>query len=153
MLLLNMTALQNGYQVDMSPSYREVDLRGGLPAQRADIGSADYTVRVNWIVDNTTQEALEAFYRSVTLSGEKFLCPLVVENFTVINYVAEFVPGTLQFSEYSSMQRIASAVLMVEPVANASADESLIELYETYQSEGGNVLQLLAKLVNEDLPA
>lgn len=153
MLQLNLTALQDGYQVDMTPSSRQVELRGGLPSERADLGLSDYTVRVTWVVDNETQQALETFYRAVTLSGEKFLCSLVVEDFTVKTYVVEFAPGSLEFSEHEATQRLASAVLLVEPAAEPEEDEALLDIYEIYGEEAADVLNLLAQLVNEDLPS
>lgn len=154
MLSLQLTALEEGYAVSFQPAASLVDIEGGLPHTRLDTLDPDYTVSVSWLLDNVKMPAFDAFYRNISYSGDSFLASLLVEDFSIRSYECQFIPGSVAMTEVSSQQRIVTATLAVAPSGayTMADDNAVMDLYEEYGEEGSQVLDLLAILVNEDLP-
>jgi hypothetical protein len=151
---LNLCPLQNGYSFTLSEEAIATVLRGGKPRIRQDIIGAWKVVNVSWNLDMFKYDYFMAFYRSSINHGTlPFDIDLIVDNASLAEYTAQFIPGSISIPEISGGRRVITAQLFVKPLAiDSNFDESLVLMYELYGDQALNIINLLGITVNTYLP-
>lgn len=155
---LGLRPLQSGYSAQASRE-AAVDLQalpGGRSRVRAGHIGTSSNVSVKWALTRDRYSQLMAFMRTtlVSQSGE-FTIDLVLDSSTPLRYTARLVPGSLRLDGWQGNKAQVSADLEVEQMAFTSdEDNAIMEIYEEYpDGSAGDILALLADLVNNQLPA
>ncbi len=153
---LQLLASKAGYAVaESSDAILSAKVGAGLPRQRLDFKNAPQRVNVSFKLDPGQYRYWRAFWRNGVFFGSlPFLIDLIIDDYELAEYEAMFVPGSVQLADVSGLRYQISAVLDVKPNAgDESYDAGLVMIYEEYGEEGDEIINLLAEVVNEDLPA
>lgn len=153
---LNLLPSKAGYTVtESAEAVLRAKVGAGLPRQRLDFASAPQQVAVTFSLDQGQYRYWRAFWRNGIAYGTlPFLIDLTIEDYELAEYEAMFVPGSVSLADVSGLRYQISGVLDVKPnVADMEYDDALIMLYGLYGDDAKNMLNLLATLVNEDLPS
>lgn len=143
-----------GYSVrENTGEFLQVTLDGGVPKTRRNIVGAWKAVDCRWIFDVVQLRAFEELYYYFSATGGPFEIPLVLSG-PLKEYKAVFTPRSKKISNPRGHYYEVTATILVEP---NDFDESTISkwmLIDEYGSleEAEEVLNLLEKLVNVDLP-
>jgi hypothetical protein len=107
---------QANYAGDFGNQVVDVKLEGGASRFRADEQGAVFIVNCRWQCDATNFNYLTAFYRTaVNFGALPFNIDLLLDNNTMNNYVAHFVPGTFGLDSNSGETYVMKAQLEVCP--------------------------------------
>lgn len=146
---------QAGYSVDYGQASLYVELSGGPGASRRDFLGNVARVSVSWSLPTSEANYLLSFRRSATnYESEPFLIDLCIDEAEIKEYEAKFIPGSFRLIGYRGNERSYAAELEVKPsMGDVDYDAALVMMYDNYGENGGEILNLLEELVNEDLPA
>ena len=149
---LELRPLRTSYGATHPDSSHYVRLEGGLGKNRLDQLGSSATVAVRWALTALEYQYFLAFWRTLEEGALPFLIDLVLEGPDLVEYVAQFLPGTVGTSEPSPEAFTVDATLEVEPsVPDPETDQSIVDLFTVYGLDGPSVLDRLAQFVNEDL--
>lgn len=91
-------------------------LDGGASRYRRDILGATSIVNAAWILGTNDYKYMRSFYRALTLKGAKpFLIDLILDEPTLTEHKAYFVPGSFQLTGQKGLTYWVSAQLEVYP--------------------------------------
>lgn len=121
-----------GYAVERGSEVLSVALDGGASKLRRDVLNASFKVNVSFVLDPTEYNYLNAFFRTATEHGSlPFEIDLILDNTTLTEYTARFVPDTFKLTAQKGLTYYVGAVLEVESLPdNATADQAIIDAYE-----------------------
>jgi len=118
---------QSGYKAKYGKTVVSAQLDGGAGRYRADQLGASFTVDVKWTVNLTNFNYLSAFYRRAVAFGSlPFTIALMIDNGSMNNYQAYFVPDTFQLASQTGLQYVISATIEVMPNAAYAGDDDTI---------------------------
>lgn len=143
-----------GYSVQDGEDVIAIELDGGAGRYIRDKWGSTSRVSVTWTLLPAQHQYLRAFYNTIIQKGAlPFLCDLILDDPQPIEHVCRIVPKTMNLGSQQGYAYISSCTFEVEPITpDAELDETLVMLYEEYGEGYGDIINLLAKLVNEDLP-
>src|SRR5512140_319198 len=84
----------SGYAVELGNEALVAEFGGGLGRYRADTIGAASKASVTWIVGSTDYRYLVAFYNTHRGGAKPFLINLILNDSTLTEYTAHFIPGT-----------------------------------------------------------
>lgn len=144
----------SGYSVQDGADVIAVQLDGGSGRYIRDKWGSTSAVTVTWTLLPAQHQYLRAFYNTTIQKGAlPFLCDLILDDPEPIEHVCRIVPGTMTLGSQQGYAYISSCTFEVEPItADADTDAALVMLYEEYGEGYADIINLLAELVNEDLP-
>lgn len=144
----------SGYAVQRSEGVvKQTAVVGGAPRSRLDQFRATSIVSVTWKVRPDDFDVLMAFWRANVASP--FTADLVLDSGYVDTYVCRFVPGSVKIGGLNGGSFVVNGQFEVEPLpVDNDADNSILDMYEEYGSEGGiaDILTLLDLIANHDMP-
>ncbi len=144
--------LQRGYAPEVANNILEQELMGGFARQRVQFINNVHTVTASVMLDDKgKQQYWWAFWRSHQENPRPFLWRLIVDDTEMTTYVCQFVAGSLRLNERDGKVYSVSFGLRLKPNnTGTDFDETIIGLWES--GDPRKLLNLLEKLVNEDLP-
>ena len=144
--------LQRGYTPEVANNLLEQQLMGGFARQRVQFVNNVHTVTASVMLDEKIkQQYFWAFWRSHQANPRPFLWRLIVDDTDMTTYVCQFVAGSLRVNERDGKVYSVSFGLRLKPNHTGKGfDETIIGLWES--GDPRKLLNLLEKLVNEDLP-
>lgn len=144
--------LQQGYTPDVANNLLEQALMGGFARQRMQFINNVHTVTASVMLDEKIkQQYWWAFWRSHQKNPRPFLWRLMVDDVEMTTYVCQFVADSLNIGERNGKVYSVSFSLRLKPNnTGKDFDETIIGLWES--GDPRKLLNLLEKLVNEDLP-
>ncbi|KAA0929487.1 hypothetical protein FQ082_01835 [Psychrobacter sp. ANT_H56B] len=144
--------LQRGYTPEVANNLLEQRLMGGFARQRVQFVNNVHTVTPSVMLDEKIkQQYFWAFWNSHQKNPRPFLWRLMVDDVEMTTYVCQFVAGSLQIGERDGKVYSVSFTLRLKPNhTGTDFDETIIGMWES--GDPRKLLNLLAKLVNEDLP-
>jgi len=151
---------QAGFDASFGDGSSSISLEGG--SDRYQPGPDNQSDRVNsvWVLRGQNYSAFMGFWRKMRRrGGGPFLIDLSLQSHEMVEYMAYFVPKSLKLISRQGVVFTVSA--QMEVLAQAEFDDesldywaSLVTLLVIYGSipAANEILSLLQKLVNEDLP-
>ena len=144
--------LQSGYRPEVANNLLEQELMGGFSRQRVQFVNNVHTVATSVLLeDKGKQQYFWAFWRSHQTNPRPFLWRLMVDDTEMTTYVCQFVAGSLQIGERDGKVYSVSFNLRLKPNNTGKEfDQEIIDIWNN--GDPSKLLNLLEKLVNEDLP-
>ena len=144
--------LQRGYTPEPANNLLEQTLMGGFARQRVQFVNNVHTVTVSVLLsEKIKQQYFWAFWNSHQKNPRPFLWRLIVDETSVATYVCQFIAGSIQIGERDGKAYSVSFGLRLKPNNTSNDfDQTIIDLWES--GDPRKLLNLLEKLVNEDLP-
>jgi|GEM_PF-5648579 len=155
MAKLLLVPLIQGYSYAPKDEVVSIDLDGGAPRKRLDKLGSYGDVNCQFILDGDQYRYFMAFYRTRIKSGAlPFTIDLKTEDAFLVEHEALIKKNSLKLTQHKANLFYISLGLEVKPITRDEAeDELLIELYETYGADYGDVINALEQFVNVDMPA
>lgn len=142
---LVLTPLRSSYSVTDGAEVIRTDVAGGKPRYRRDIMGAASAVDVEWLVSRAEYDYLRAFYKSVVTEGSRwFFVDLILDEQTLTEHEAMFIPGSMALSNVAGGYCTVTAQLDVMPIER---DYDIDSLYVALVGEFG--LSEWERLCNE----
>ena len=144
--------LQRGYTPKIANNLLEQELMGGFARQRIQFVNNVHTVMPTVMLDDALKEQyFWAFWDSHTEHNPRpFLWRLIVKGAAQV-YSCQFIAGSLQLNERDGKVYSVSFGLRCKPKPNNQEfDQDIIDIWN--DGDPRKTLNLLEKLVNEDLP-
>jgi len=143
-----------GYSVTDGKEVIAIQLDGGAARYRRDILNANSKVTCQWSFDRDEYQYMRSFYKTATSNGSlPFLIDLALDEPTLTEHQAYFVPGSVMLREQRGHLYVVSAELDVKPIPrDAAYDEGVVMIWSNYAPEPAVFLNALEQLVNVDLP-
>ena len=144
--------LQRGYTPEPANNLLEQALMGGFARQRVQFVNNVHTVTVSVLLsEKIKQQYFWAFWKSHQKNPRPFLWRLIVDETSVATYVCQFIADSIQVGERDGKVYSVSFGLRLKPNNTSNDfDQTIIDLWES--GDPRKLLNLLEKLVNEDLP-
>jgi len=115
-----------GYAIQHAPETVGVKLEGGLSRVRKDIIDGAELVNVQWRLNGTDYNAFWLFIKQNLNNGaDRFSIDLFLKTNTLLEYTAQFVPGTLRLQQQRGDSYTLVAQLEVLPTATNLGPGSL----------------------------
>ena len=145
---------QRGYQVQLRPAAISQRLRGGLSRARLDISGPDRRVAVTYGISRADLASWTAFIDRLSFTGEVIKLDLIIDGFGLLEYDCQVIPGSFSVNYISGSR--ADVSFQVDAFASSSfsvaGDNTRMDLFDIYGDDTETIIELLAQLVNEDLP-
>lgn len=121
----------SAYSVTDGKEIVVTQLDGGAGRYRRDILGATSTVNASWILNEDSYKYLRSFYRALTLKGAKpFLIDLILDEPTLTEHKAYFIPGSMQLTAQKGLTYWVSAQLETQPAEiDYDAEAAFAALY------------------------
>ena len=144
--------LQRGYTPEPANNLLEQALMGGFARQRVQFVNNVHNVTASVLLsEKIKQQYFWAFWNSHQKNPRPFLWRLIVDETSVATYVCQFIADSIQVGERDGKVYSVSFGLRLKPNNTSSDfDQTIIDLWES--GDPRKLLNLLEKLVNEDLP-
>ena len=148
----------SSYSVADGKEVVATQLDGGAARYRRDILGATSTVNAAWILGTNDYKYMRSFYRALTLKGAKpFLIDLILDEPTLTEHKAYFVPGSFQLTGQKGLTYWVSAQLEVYPAEiNYDYEAAFAALYgefgENWQAEFVVIENQLNQIINFEIP-
>lgn len=143
---------QQSYSANIGDGVISQILDGGADRYRRSLKGVMHVVSSRWVVNKVGYQYLMAFYRVWARNPSKpFIAKLCVDNAPVEDYQC-FFSGAPTLTEKNGKVFTVTATLKVKPLA---VDEAMDDLIVEVGNDGedlASLMNLLEKLVNEDLP-
>ncbi len=150
---LNIPVPQEGYSIDDGQAVLMAKLNSGPSRFRLDMLGAPLVISISLMLEPYQYQYWRAFYRSTITRGSlPFLLDLVVEDQAVDEYQVQIMPGTLRTSIRGTVHIVEFQVEAKTAQDDPEEDATILMLYDLYGVEAADILNLLAKLANVDLP-
>lgn len=144
--------LQAGYTPKVANNLLEQELMGGFARQRLQFVNNVHTVNPSVMLNDALKEQyFWAFWDSHTEHNPRpFLWRLIIKGKAQV-YSCQFIAGSLNENERSGKVYSVSFGLRIKPKpSNQEFDQTIIDIWN--DGDPRKMLNLLEKLVNEDLP-
>ena len=159
MNVLPFMPLQAGYGAQFNDGVSRIPLPGGRGRNRVTSTGDSDLVHVSWNLTGRDYSAFMGFYREWGSTAEAFQVDLMLHSHQLKRYTASFIPKSVQLVEKKGPHFVVSAQLEVYALPEFTDVDLdywrrvvlLLIIYGGYE-QASEVLNLLAKLVNEDLP-
>lgn len=124
----------SSYSVTDGEEVVTTKLDGGAARYRRDLLGSTSTVGVSWILRPDQFKYIRSFYRALTLKGSKpFLIDLILDEPTLTEHKAFFIPGSMQLTNQSGHTYYVSAQLEVYPAEiDYDAEVAFAALFAEY---------------------
>lgn len=144
--------LQRGYTPEVANNLLEQALAGGFARQRIQFVNNVHTVNASVLLDDKSkQQYFWAFWRSHQTNPRPWLWRLIVDDTEMTTYVCQFIAGSLRVNERDGKVYSVSFGIRIKPNNTGNDfDETIVALWN--DGDPRKLLNLLEKLVNEDLP-
>ena len=144
--------LNRGMTFQPANNLLEQQLVGGFARQRVQFVNNVHTVSATVSLhDKARQQYFWAFWRSHTLNPRPFLWRLMIDDTEMTTYQCQFVANSIQVQERNGVVYRASFSVRCKPKpVDYEFDQSIIDAWES--GSGSEIVNLLEKLVNVDLP-
>ena len=145
--------LQSGYQPQPYNPVLEQALLGGFARQRVNFINGVHVVSASVMLPSQAYaQYFWAFWRKhAQYALSPFLWRLTVDDVEMTDYQCQFIPDSLKIGERNGTVYSASFSVRCKPKpANLAFDQSIIDTW--LNGNGLQTVNLLAKLVNQDLP-
>lgn len=144
--------LNRGMTFQPANNLLEQQLMGGFARQRVQFVNNVHTVNTTVSVhDKVRQQYFWAFWRSHTLNPRPFLWRLMIDDTEMTTYQCQFVANSVQVQERNGVAYRASFSVRCKPKpVDHEFDQVIIDVWEN--GDGADLVNLLEKLVNVDLP-
>lgn len=152
---LYLSVPQEGYSFDDGDAVLRAKVSSGPSRLRLDMLDAPMSVAVQLVLEPQEFNYWQAFRRTTLKHGSMpFLIDLVIDSSDVEEYQAQIVPGSIKtgIQGTAHLVQMELEVLMSETPPTADYDTSIVMLQGLYGVRVPNVLNLLEKLANYDLP-
>ncbi|ADP17335.1 hypothetical protein AXYL_04015 [Achromobacter xylosoxidans A8] len=152
--------IQAGYAPALGDGSQRIALEGGSGRYRAGVQSMAHTLQATYVVFGEEYGLLMGFWRKMRrIGGGPFYADLTIDSSLSNRYVAHFIPGSARPVPIGGDGWTVTFQLEVESLPEFD-DETLdywgaiLTLFAIYGSLPAikEMMNLLAKLVNEDLP-
>lgn len=145
--------LQQGYNPEIANNILEQALMGGFARQRIQFVNNTHTINASVMLDDKgKQEYFWAFWRSHQANPRPFLWQLIIDDFMAKTYECQFIAGSIRVNERNGIVYSVSFGIRVKPNNTGKEfDDEIIAAWN--DGDPRTLFNLLAKLVNEDLPA
>lgn len=145
---------QETYALTDGTAVVSTQLDGGSARYRTDLLDVAGSVVVQWTLDPSKYNYWKAFFKTKIQSGAlPFALDLYMDLPILTTHEVHIVPGTLTLSSQSGLTFVLGCTLEAIPLpTDDDANNAYIFLYDTYGDGGSQVLSLLEKLCNVDLP-
>ncbi|CAB3680508.1 hypothetical protein [Achromobacter kerstersii] len=151
--------IQSGYGVKPGDGTQRIALDGGSGRYRAGLRGTPHMITATYALFGEEYDAFMGFLRNIERAGgEPFQADLVIDGTRKRRYVAHLIPGSASASISGNVFTV-SVTLEVDRLPDyddATLDYwgSLVMMLAIYGSipAAKEILDLLAKLANEDLP-
>lgn len=151
--------LQAGYSVDFGDGTESISLDGGSGRYRAGIQGSAHIVPASFGLQAEDYSAFMGFWRARKRDAQPFEVDLQIDEHELKRYVAHFVPKSLRLASVSGDVFTVSVKLEVDTLPEYDEETldywaSLVMFLSIYGSFAAarEIMNLLAKLSNEDLP-
>ncbi len=158
-MLLPFLPLHAGFTAAFDDGVGRIALAGGRGRYRVEMQGNSNQVNATWALREENYSLFMGFYRDWTRTASMFEVDLKLDSHQIKRYTASFIPGSVQLVSKSGRIYRVSAQLEVLPLPEFSDADldywwSVLQLFIIYGNyeTALQVLNLLAKLVNEDLP-
>lgn len=158
-MLLPFCPLAAGYTASFDDGVSRIALAGGQGRYRVEMAGNSTSVNATWALRAENYSLFMGFYRDWSRTAAMFEVDLKLDSHQIKRYTASFIPGSVQLVSKNAKIYRVSAQLEVLPLPEFSDADldywwSVLQLFIIYGSYETvlQVLNLLAKLVNEDLP-
>lgn len=153
-------AIQAGYAAELGDGSQRIALDGGPGRYRAGLSSMPHTVNATYAEFGEDYDLLMGFWRNMRRQGGgPFQVDLCIDTHTPRRYTAYFMPGTARPTPVGGGVWSVTFQMEIESLPEFEDPDldywaSLVTLLIIYGSlpAAKEILNLLAKLVNEDLP-
>lgn len=151
---------QAGYSATFGDGTKRIELDGGSGRYRAGVRGSSDTVEATWVLRGEDYSVFMGFVRrNEREGGQSFYIDLSLDSHEMVQYEAHFIPGSLKLVSRRGAAFTVAATLEVLALDEFDGGDldywaTLIMLLAIYGSipAAREILNLLAKLVNEDLP-
>ncbi|MGV2894162.1 hypothetical protein ACNPPY_00070 [Achromobacter sp. AGC78] len=151
--------IQAGYGIQPGDGTQRIALDGGSGRYRAGLRGTPHMVTATYALFGEEYDAFMGFMRNVERAGgEPFEADLVIDGSRKRRYVTHFMPGSARVSVSGDVFTVSVSLEVdrLQEYDDADLDYwgSLVMMLAVYGSipAAKEILDLLAKLVNEDLP-
>jgi hypothetical protein len=145
---------QSSYSVTDGETTISTKLDGGASRYRRDILNAYFIVDCEWRLSEDDYQYFRAFYNTETTSGSlPFLIDLIIDDSSLTEHEAQFVPNTIKLSVYNGAYYTVRGQLEVKPIPrDTDYDSTLVMLFSEYggDTEARGMLDQLEQLTNVD---
>jgi hypothetical protein len=150
---LQLEPAQDGYSADDGPAVLSAQPSKGPMRLRLDQPNAPPVVNVTFRLNPVQFAYWRAFLRTTIAKGSlPFTIDLLIDSPIPQEYEARIIPGSVRLAGVDGMRHIVQATLEVRDVpGDIGYDETLVWLFDAYGEGASDILNLLAKLVNEDM--
>lgn len=145
---------QENYSIQDGVTAIYAKLEGGAGRLRKDYLHAPAIVTMQWTCDEVEFDYLRTFYRTTSEGTEPFLMDLILHGSDFTEHECRIVPKTFKTSSVKAKTYRVQAQLEVLPLPPDDAlDEGLVTSFEAFGVEASLAYQLLAVILNVDMPA
>lgn len=138
---------------DSASPYKRVQLDGGRGRYRSDLLTSSKFVDVQWIVPANAYNYLNNFYSLFKRRPEAFLISLIIDEDTLTDCDAWFMPGTFRLvSKQGNAFTVSAQLEVIPPVVNQQQGDILISLISYFGPDWQLYEDRLNIIVNLDLP-
>jgi hypothetical protein len=129
MLKIQMAPDQDSYQIKENKSVLSVQLDGGQPRRRRDQLNMVVEVEIGFTCTPIEYQYLRAFYNVTGKGADSFLIDLILDEADLVEYVANFKPGTWRLSKVNGLTYEVRTTIEVQP--NDGLDyAAIVDAYE-----------------------
>lgn len=155
MMKLALAPDQDGYTVDWANSAVASKLDGGASRLRRDYIGAPAKIGCTWTCTQEEMDYLMTFWRVTKEGTTPFYMDLIMSSPALTTHVCRFRPNSFKVSGIKGKELFkVQAVVEAEPLPSDDAfDEGLVTSFESFGVEAGPAYELLAQIVNVDMPA
>lgn len=158
-MLLPFKPIADGYGAQFIDGVGRIQLPGGKGRYRVESIGNSTQVTLTWFLLGEDYSLFLGFYRSWSSTAELFEIDLILDSHEPRRYAASFIPKTLRLVEKKGAGFLVAAdleVMALPEFTDADLDYwrsavAIMIIYGGY-AQAMEVLNLLDKLVNEDLP-
>lgn len=138
---------QAGYSYKRGSELLSVQLDGGRSKIRKDLEGVPSIVECRWFLSDCDYQYFTAFLNNRINKGlDFFLIDLILDQPFTEEFVARFVPDSIEMGNVRGLSVVVGAELEVEPTNDLLFDDAILALYGEK-----DLLNLLEQLVNYDL--
>jgi hypothetical protein len=151
--VMALTPSLSGYAVQRGDTLLMSRPGMGPSATRLDRYNTPSVMSVEWNVGPADFDYLMAFYFTAVAEGAlPFLIDSVLDHPDVRRLRAKVLPGSMSVRGVKGLTYSVSASVEVVPILSSDYDASVLALFEEMGEEWPDVLDLLERLVNVDMP-
>lgn len=151
---LNLDVPQEGYSFDDGDGVLRAKLSSGPSRMRLDMLDAPIEAEVTLVLGPVEYQYWRAFYRLTIVRGSlPFLLDLITDTASVTEHNVKIIPGTMRTSIQGDAHIVQFRLeVLLNPESDLADEEAIVMLFDLYGDDAANILNLLAQLVNFQIP-